>query len=1238
MSRKMKKLWLFIALFFIGTMQPMAREVNFKELNAAVEEKGATWYYVVGEYVFTSTYGQGDNTKLSIQDFMLGARSVGDAEGAIRGEAIYDAMTINYVKKEGNEWKIQNNYLGKTDLNQSLSATDDNKKINIKYIDYEILKTPTQAKIDLGYGDSNKDAYQRLIEETYGFTNGNTANSENLKLESTGSNQYNLTGLLKKFDGNLNNVFQGDDLTKYYFSYYVDFENKDLVTNDSTITIKVLNQQGNEKTTSTKTFTKNTFDSDTGIAMLFAYKSASEYQKLEITLDYDGQKEIYAPTTYTIDLSKLTTQKNTIMNDVDVKATIPEGNDKTHFEDVYGYNFMDDLTVTREDNVFKISGDVHEQVIKDGIFTGDEVTNFYIPYNINPTSVIIGKTTVTRPIKHGTENPTTIINDEYGLSVLLSIQPSKIENCKQEAKNCQFEFTVDLDGSEDLYIPAKFTLDYSGINLIKHITATFNYREPEQNKVLKLYPGETIKKELVDDPTYDEYHEFTKWTDTKNELFEFDKTVVNEDITLNPNWTILVSKYINAKVNGIEGDENYDKPTIDGTNITLNIKKNDLSKEKLSELLSPIIAEALKTNEFEKITLKLDDKTADITSSDDDAIKTAIENTLLTEKTDLDELITKTITISFEKKGDALVEFDEKKDYSLTFTADFRVIQNETELNEALAAKEVNTIYVTKALNVNKEYQVSRKVTISGTDDNNTITGNGESIFKVTGGEVTFKNIKLTGAKVGILATAGTVNLDTVDLSNNTEAGIELNGKVTLKGDKSKITYSNESYEKPLVRIPKEQKNNHKIEVTDLTKVETLYDVKKFDKNSGYDAEKDIYIGDTLVAKNYSYINHYLDASKSNKWLKLVYNGDRSITNKPVIYTIYFDKEKGKDTDGNNAEPAKDIKYLTTYDGSLGTYTVDKWANSGATYDYGTVNPTQDGSYGIIYKVDYKQGTVQVEDEESLIEAVKADSNNKIVIIKNEITLTKELDITASDITITGKVSGVNEVNGALKGKIKVSGDNVRFSLMSITGNTIANSETKSVVTIEGTGFNSSQVNYKANNIGSNWDNILCYTHTNPTTVLFYNVFDGSNATSLIDFKGQLSKDLIGDKHSRLIGNDFKGASETKEFIIIESFENGAKLDITQTEADFVGEHEYGIRIKKPTDKINATIDLGYDWFNSSDKILKIALEADENTDYSDLTITGGRNFKDKVKLYYLNGEQEAEHNEAGEVNLVIKE
>ncbi len=1547
MDRKMKKILLFIAIFFIGTIPTMAREVNFKELNAAVEEKGATWYYVVGEYVFTSTYGQKDNTKLSIQDFMLGARTIAEADGAIKGDNIYDAMTINYVKKDGSEWKIQNNYLGKTDLKQKLSATDDNKKINIKYIDYEIFKTPTAAKLDLGYGESSNN-YQTLIETTYGFTGGNAANSENLKLASNGTNQYTLTGLLKRFDGTLNNVFQGEDLTKYYFSYYVDFENKDLVTDDSTITIKALNQQGSEKTTSTKTFAKKNFDSDTGIAMLFAYKPTSEYQKLEITLDYDGEKEIYAPTTYTIDLSKLriqeesnltmnkeipqadlatfadwkyqnpdtvtydysketntltlggvlapqeidntkakfpteeakgyyvlvnfnsedfipgkttikmqkgestktlkdeidatgvsvlialdpdavtktitvtvdldgegnqyygkdytinwegltlekkteikveegqeftddletidtnvadklnienwdkesiekvsikqtgataeitgvlpktsevegitnktgyyvpvvitlsenykenettvtvsynnskmraialesnitlyddtkilifqpleedktsfdvivdldgekteyapytitfdysklTLQKATVMSDTDVQATIPEGTDKDHFENVYGYEFKDELKVTREGNVFKITGDVHEQEISKDVFTGDEVTNFYIPYNINPTGAIKGKTTVTRPIKQGTENPVSTINDDYGLSVLLSIQPDKVANCKEEPNNCQFEFTVDLDGSEEQYTPSKFIIDYSGVNLVKYIKATFENPKSDAT-VIKLYSGETIAKEKVTTPEYDKYHEFVKWTigDTDTE-FKFGETTITQDTNIKPNWKVLVNEYVNDKVSSIVEIENYNKPTIEGTDITLNITKNNVSKDKLSDILVPIISEVLKTNEIEKVTLKLGEETSvDITSSED--IKNNIENTLLSGKDDLDDLIAKTITISFEKKANTLVEFDKKEDYNLKFTADFRVVKNESDLTNALAASEVKTIYVTEGFTVESEHEINRNITISGTDSKNTITSNGQnSVFKVTSGEVTFDNIKLTGAKVGILANTGTVTLNNIDLSDNTEAGMELNGRVTLKGDKSKITYTNEAYEKPLIRIPKTQKNNHTIEVTGLTKVDTLYDVKKFDKNSGYDAEQDVYIGDELVAKNYDYINHYLDATKSNKWLRLVYIADRTITNKPVVYTVYFDKEKGVG-EGNNAEPDKDIKYLTTFDGTLGTYTVDKWSSGGNTYNYGEVNPTKDGSYGIIYKVEYKAGTVEVGDEQSLINAVKADSNNKIVIVKNEITLTKELDIAASDISITGKVSGVDTIKGVLNGKIKVTGNNVRLSLMEINGKEVTDSNTKSVVTIAGTGFNSSQVKYKANSIEGNWDNILCYTHENPTTVLFYNVFDGTNATSLIDFKGKLAKDPGENKHSRLIGNDFKGASETKEFIIIEEFEEGAKLDITQTEADFADAHEYGIRIKKPKTKISATIDLGYDWFNSTDKILKIALETDDSTDYSGLKISGGRNFKNKVEIYYLKDSgdgikfTEEKNNAAGEAELEIRE
>ena len=56
------------------------------------------------------------------------------------------------------------------------------------------------------------------------------------------------------------------------------------------------------------------------------------------------------------------------------------------------------------------------------------------------------------------------------------------------------------------------------------------------------------------------------------------------------------------------------------------------------------------------------------------------------------------------------------------------------------------------------------------------------------------------------------------------------------------------------------------------------------------------------------------------------------------------------------------------------------------------------------------------------------------------------------------------------------------------------------------------------------------------------------------------------------------------------------------------------------------------------DKKLKIALETDGSTDYSGLTIKGGRDFKGKVELCYLKDGREETTNDAGEANLIISE
>ncbi len=1540
MKKNIKVFAFAILAFFMVSVPVLARELTLTELGKEIDNRapGAYSAYIIGNYVFTS------NHKLTTQDLMLASRTIKltDADGLIDTTPSYQKMSIQRITKKYDEnadptgWEVDINSLGSTAL-----KLDENNKIDIKYIDYDFVKIPTEASIGKDFSGEHAETYKQLIETTYGFAGGNVQNTEGLTLSQTETNKYKLIGLLKKFESLNSDVFSGEDLTGYYFSFYAEFNDKNLVNDSSVITIKALTKDGEAKDTGT-VFKRGSFDSESGIVVLYAYKPASEYQVIEVTLDYDGEGDTYTPIVYTIDLSELrvpslsnaefsgvipqtdlevfkswnyakpdtviynptdnglkltgylasqeinndlakfseedntgyyvlvninssdfipgkttikmkkgkgteklikdeidktgatvlialstetsnedkvisvvvdldgdesdeylpreyeinwkelalekstkltisnnfndgkeldtvikdnlkvenwfkesikkvnvkqvkdkvtvtgvlpkinnltgagftseeltgyylplvisleenpkeqttitvpcrtcengiktytgttifdndneillfeslrelndsfeiivdldgeandyapnkitvdysglTLQKETTIEDTDVEATIPEGSDKDYFINNYGYKFEEvPLTVEREGNTFKISGKVHEQEIEKNVFNEEEETNFYLPYNVNPTGVIKGKTTVTRPINQGKDNATSTISDDYGLSVLFSINPDKVKKCQEESESCQFKFTIDLDGNDDEYMPAEYTIDYSGIDLIKYIKATFELPKGDKKEV-KLYSGESVKAEDITTPEYDKYHEFIKWT-KNGEEFTVGETVLTEDATIKPNWEIKDKDYVQDKIDSINSDD-YSVTLSEDNAINYELKKNDLETNVLSGILEPIIKEILSTSEIEKVTLTLlEGSPVEFSKQDESDIQSNL-TTLLNGKTDLDELIDKNIQISITKKSDALVEFINTGSYNINFTAKYREAKSNEELDDVLnviaSNSNINTIIVTQNFDVKTQKNLSKSIEVKGNTEDITLTGNGlDSIFNVTAGEVVIKDLKLEGATSAIkVQNAATLTIDKVHFTTNDGAAIDVDGG-SLIG--TNLTYNGEKYDYPLVKA----KNGSTINVT--AGESSLKPTKK-EKINEYVKEVPLTkneIGETKVEDtdyNLQYTNYYLDSKVADRWIKMTFVSDRSVTSFPAKYILYFDKEKDY---GNYApEPDSNIEGFTHVSGKVIEHKLSGWKCTNPEHSFhktGEITkPTEEVTYYADYTAVYTSGVKKVNTENGLQDAIReANGTTKdptIIVLENDIALTSILDINNDNIVFTGVASNSKEINGGITGQIKVSANNITFEKINVTGSDELTSG--NLVEVLGSNFRSDHVVYRAGE--GKYTNMLNFNTENVPveTILYFNNFNLKNAKVGINFDNQVKGNTDSERDGiTIIGNDFDDSNDEVTFIKMKNITPNTTLKISQSSIMVGNDGTYLLQLDASQEVENFYFT--NIWFSKStvsdeNKKIKIKINTSEYQDASNMTFKIPTSYgNSKIKIDYT-GEKSKEAN-----------
>ncbi len=468
--KRYSKLFAFaLAAFFVSIVPTFAKEMTIEELETELGSEVDS-FYLIGNYVFTN------KNPLTTSDTMLAARSIklsdeAQREALIKGKKAYDEMTIYYAEKTGDDtWSDLTKVLGKTEL-------EEDAKTNVEYIDYEFVKL--DAEVSGLLDTAHTDKIKQLV-------TGWNGNDTTLKLDGG-----KLTGLVKYTpDAKFSSI--PEENTGYYFALEISVKDATEAT-----TLKTITRTGTERVIPWSAW-DDTSSADKKIAMLVAVSPEDTDKEFTVIVDLDGEGETYGPTEYTIDYSGVTFQTET---KTEVSTELSE-EAEAELNNAYGYVKNGNVTVNsstkhQTDNlpVYKYSGTVTKQTLKDSGFTNP--TAGYITFSIKPEKVIPNKTTVTIDKASNDDNSKTIIMTDDELVIIRQVKSGVTE----------IKITIDIDGTEDEYLPYSFYIDYSDVEVNEVISAPkeldeltamnlkndFNYEPKAGTKVAFAQTGNTIK-------------------------------------------------------------------------------------------------------------------------------------------------------------------------------------------------------------------------------------------------------------------------------------------------------------------------------------------------------------------------------------------------------------------------------------------------------------------------------------------------------------------------------------------------------------------------------------------------------------------------------------------------------------------------------------------------------------------------------------------------------------------------
>ncbi len=471
----MKKANLFIYTLIVTILSIVsvnAKMMNVDEIGKEVEAKasGARYVYIIGKYAYTSTY-----ENFTLQDVMLAASDSITINGGTENiQSQVSSMTIYRIDRtyEGytaKGWKLGSNEIGTgTDLN-------DNKQIDVRYIDYQLLENESTATVSVDLEDAKHSTYKSTLQSALGFEAKDNYGREGNKLTVEDGK---VKGLLLRNKDKI--TLSPEDKAKYsgkdyYLAYIIEVPN---ATNDTKVTVKSPNITEGEEVDHDLFDVKISEAGENktpGVVMLVPLSPESAKNgKIEVTIDLDGDNNSeYGPTTYTLDLSELEFQEDSKIQEIGLGKDKATEADKKTLEG-WGYKSENNqnMSISNEDNnlTYKLTGKLVEQKLSDSVYGASNADAYYFDFTLVLGNNQDKKATVKATVGGNTDSK-TFQKEEYddngNLTILQRI--SKDTTCDKQGENnkCIIKLEIDLDGSEDKYLPQTYTLDYSSLTFEK---------------------------------------------------------------------------------------------------------------------------------------------------------------------------------------------------------------------------------------------------------------------------------------------------------------------------------------------------------------------------------------------------------------------------------------------------------------------------------------------------------------------------------------------------------------------------------------------------------------------------------------------------------------------------------------------------------------------------------------------------------------------------------------------------
>ncbi len=1034
---------------------------------------------------------------------------------------------------------------------------DGKEYVPVDYIiDYKnvLFEEPSPFKIE----QPNTEEMEALSLK-YAWEKGSDYRSE----FTTTDNIVNVTGLIPyvKIIKDENHDFT--HLQNHYLAYVITSDKN--ITDKTTIKFLADGDDDSKEINGTK-FTNNKM-------VILKPLHPDDDRVFEIELDLDGSETKYAPTKLTVDWTNLNLQTASFVTSLNIA---PE-EEIASFKNLKDLNYDSTLTELNI-NENTLTGSIKEQpslILSDDVNTGYYIPLLLtIPADMNDVTLKVSNTNYGKTSKVLTSSNF----EDNQIIIFFAINKDKTTN---------LEFTIDLDGNNHIYNEVTYKLDYSKVTLKDEVKINYDYGLNVNLETKKYYEGDPLEK--PEDPSSKKlYHEFAGWY-KDNEEFNFeDNNVVTsslKDITLKAHWLVSTEDLLLDLVNYYNVQETK-------ADLSYNKEEHELLYEILEEqtitindfkegIIPKVIKYVMEKDEVASIKLTANSKEVTFTPADLDNVNTKFANFIdevnTDNKTYLDDLIDKKYEISIEI-GDLKSPVDKYKNNNdqnlkIDFTiADHDEVSNEQELLEAInktSSNNIHSIIITDSFNITNPITISKNVIIKGQNKKLTYTSSSpEPMFKITALDTSIYNLTIKGneSSNSIIEVNDNASLiiNDVKIDSNTGLIVKNNGHLNT----TKLTYEQETYDKPVVKASK----NAKVNIDGGTKSVNYMEVVPYENLSSEEQNESPFSkGDKLVSKpDYNYVHYYTNNKNSIGWYKLSYQANRDITTSLLTFNRYY--KIGEEV---VPEPPLDFNYLTSYSNSYSNYVIDEWCmnKNGVCAKTGELSiPTSDTYYTAKLKGTLKENVREVSNEEDLKAAIQ-NENISTVIIKGHIVLNEVLEINHS-VYITGLKTGEKTNQGSLEGMIKSTKGNLTIENLTITGKRTTTEETNNIITVLGDRFRIYKVTINAN---SEFDNAIYISKDNPSNVIYFSNFNSNdNIKTFINFASNIDNTNPGNDNNetRVVGNVFNGSSCTKNHIIMNQITSNSIIGFSQNEFNFANAGDYGLllNVKEDTSNVEFTI------------------------------------------------------------------